>query len=40
MLKQIMKGTFEEGEQTTTKASNYQKSVTVDNPGCEELWCK
>lgn len=30
MLKQIIKGTFEEGEQTTTKATNYKKNVSVN----------
>ena len=31
MLKQIVKGRFEENETTTTEASNYQKTVKVDN---------
>lgn len=30
MLKHIIKGTFEEGEQTTTKATNYKKNVSVN----------
>ena len=30
MLKQIIKGTFEEGEQSTTKANNYKKNVSVN----------
>ena len=30
MLKQIIKGTFDEGEQTTTKANNYKKNVSVN----------
>lgn len=31
MLKKIMKGRFEENEATTTEASNYRKTVQVDN---------
>lgn len=31
MLKQIVKGRFEENETTTTEASNYKKTVKVDN---------
>ena len=31
MIKQIMKGKFEEDEVTTTQASNCKKTVTVDN---------
>lgn len=31
MLKQIVKGRFEENEMTTTEASNYKKTVKVDN---------
>lgn len=31
MLKQIMKGRFEDNEATTTEASNYKKTVKVDN---------
>lgn len=30
MIKQIMKGRFEDDERTTTQASNYKKTVTVD----------
>lgn len=30
MLKQIIKGTFEEGEQSTTKANNYKKNVSFN----------
>ena len=30
MIKQIMKGRFEDDERTTTQASNYKKTVNVD----------
>ncbi|CBK20490.2 uncharacterized protein [Blastocystis hominis] len=39
MLKQIIKGTFEEGEQTTTKATNYKKNVSVNGTTVTlDLW--